>query len=96
MKFTDRKTGAYSLFVFGGFCVLFGLYFFEAYSPLRNSITDPNVILWYPIGLALMLGGVACVVAGRLELNIEHLETKIDILIEASKKKDSTTPSGTA
>src|SRR5208337_224975 len=75
---TEIGATALSLLVLGVVFVVFGLYFFETYSPLSHSVSDPNVILWYPIGLALMLGGVACEVAGWLEVEMTNLRRKVD------------------
>lgn len=68
-----------SLFLLGlgVVCVEFGVYLFAEYSPLSHSVSDPNVILKYPIGLALMLGGVACVVAGLLEIEMTNFRRKV-------------------
>ncbi|MGD1054757.1 MAG: hypothetical protein ABR867_01575 [Nitrososphaerales archaeon] len=71
---------ALSVLVLGIVCAGFGLYFVEAYSPLSHPVSDPNVILWYPIGLALMLGGVACEVAGLLEVEMASLKRKVNEL----------------
>ena len=76
----SAKSIALSFLVLGVFCVVFGIYLFEEYSPLSHSVSDPSVILWYPIGLALMLGGVACVVAALLEVEMSNLRRKVDEL----------------
>lgn len=74
----SSKSMSLSLAILGVFCTVFGLYFFEEYSPLSHPINDPNVILWYPIGLALMLGGVASVVAALLETEMANLRRKVE------------------
>jgi septal ring factor EnvC (AmiA/AmiB activator) len=73
------EISAASLFLLGlgVVCVEFGVYLFAEYSPLSHSVSDPNVILKYPIGLALMLGGVACVVAGLLEIEMTNFRRKV-------------------
>ena len=76
----EISAAALFLLGLGVVCVEFGVYLFAEYSPLSHSVSDPNVILWYPIGLALMLGGVACVVAGWLEVEMTNFRRKVDEL----------------
>jgi len=76
----SAKSGASVLLVLGVFFALFGFYFFYEYSPLSHSISDPKVILWYPIGLALMLGGVASVVAASFGIGMANLRREVDEL----------------
>jgi hypothetical protein len=86
------SAAALSVLVLGIVCAGFGLYFFEAYSPTSHPVSDPNVILWYPIGLTLMLGGVACEVAGLLEVEMANLRRKVSELDgKAGQLKESVT-----
>jgi len=55
-----------SLSIFGIFCAAFGLYFLYEYSPLNHPVGNPNVVLWFPVGLVLILAGVACIVSAAL------------------------------
>ena len=70
---------ALSLLVLGAICIVFGFYFFEKYSPLSNPV-NPNVVLWYPYGLILTLGGVGGLVAGLLEFEISNVRRRMDTL----------------
>jgi FtsZ-binding cell division protein ZapB len=76
------STAAFSLLVLGVVCIEFGFGFFEEYYPLSHSVSNPNVILWYPVGLVLMLGGVTCVVAGLTEVRMTDFRLKVDELDE--------------
>jgi prefoldin subunit 5 len=80
LRLVEISAAALFLLGLGVVCVEFGVYLFAEYSPLSHSVSDPNVILWYPIGLALMLGGVACVVAGWLEVEMTNFRRKVDEL----------------
>ena len=74
------SVAALSLLVLGAICVVFGFYFFEKYSPLTNSVNNPDVLLWYPYGLILTLGGVGGLVAGLFEIEISNVRRRLGTL----------------